>query len=66
MQKPARRSLHGACRCVQVTDAGFEEVAKGCRNLQELRLYACSGVTDRALAAVGTLARLRVRVRLTV
>ena len=48
-------------RCVQVTDTGFEEVARGCRDLEELRLYACSGVTDRALAAVGTLARLRVR-----
>ena len=44
-----------------MTDAGFEEVARGCRKLEELRLYACSGVSDRALAAVGTLARLRVR-----
>ena len=48
-------------RCVQVTDAGFEEVARGCRRLEELRLYACSGVTDRALAEVGTLSSLRVR-----
>ena len=44
-----------------MTDAGFEEVARGCRDLEELRLYACSGVTDRALAAVGSLASLRVR-----
>ena len=49
------------CRCLKVTDAGYESVAKHCRLLQELRMYACSGITDRTLVALGChLAALRV------
>ena len=44
-----------------MTDAGYESVAKHCRLLQELRMYACSGITDRTLLALGKhLGNLRV------
>lgn len=49
-----------ASRCLRVTDAGYESIARHCRQLQELRMYACSGITDRTLAALGAHLALRV------
>ena len=42
-----------ACRCLKVTDAGYEHTARHCRKLRELRLYACNLITDRTLLAIG-------------
>ena len=41
------------CRCLKVTDRGFSSVAKWCKGLQELRVYACSALTDHTLVKLG-------------
>lgn len=46
-----------ACRCLNVTDAGYAAVAAGCPGLQVLRMYACSGLKDATLQALGAHAR---------
>lgn len=43
-----------------MTDAGFETAAEGCRGLRVLRLYACSAVSDAALAHIAGLQELQV------
>ena len=48
-------------RCLKVTDAGYESLAQHCRQLCELRMYACNIISDRTLVALGArLASLRV------
>lgn len=48
------------CRCLKLTEKGLVFMASHCHRLQELRLYACSSVTDRCLQAFGQLAELQL------
>lgn len=40
---------------MEVTEKGYISVAKGCPQLQTLRLYACAHVTNAVLQACGEL-----------
>ena len=40
-------------RCLKLSDRGFSSAARRCRGLQDLRMYACSALTDSTLAQLG-------------
>ena len=54
MQHGHMQIQSAVCRCLKVTDRGFSSVAKWCKGLQELRMYACSALTDQTLTKLGT------------
>lgn len=45
---------------MQVSDAGYTSLAKHCPQLGELRMYACSGITDVSVKAFASLHQLQL------